>query len=293
LVFTREEVVTYVAAALALACATVTWGFWRQRTLRRRIEELNSGLEQRVAERTAALHTHVTQVEHLNQELEAFSYSVSHDLRAPLRNITGFLELLARRSAGRLDSESTRYLETVTREATRLGTLIDGLLELSRMSRTAMNFERVALDELVAEIQAEMRPAVAGRAIEWRVGALPAMEADRALLRQVVANLLGNAVKFTRHRAPAVIEIGTLAPPAADGRVTIFVRDNGAGFNPKYADKLFGVFQRLHNQRDFEGTGIGLANVKRIIERHGGKVWAEGSVDKGATFYFNLRLLSP
>ena len=254
------------------------------------IRQLNVDLEERVAGRTAELAARVAEVERLNAELEAFSYSVSHDLRTPLRNITGFIELLTGRSAGRLDPESTRYVETVTREANRLGTLIDELLEFSRVGRTELKLGRVPLDELVAEIRVELQPAVAGRAIEWRVGALPALEADRALLRQVVANLLSNAVKFTRHRQPAIIEIGTLATaPAADGLVTIFVRDNGAGFNPKYAAKLFGVFQRLHNQRDFEGTGIGLANVKRIITRHGGKVWAEGSVDKGATFYFTLK----
>jgi light-regulated signal transduction histidine kinase (bacteriophytochrome) len=287
--FTREQVVTYVAAALALSCLVAIWGLWRQRVLRRNIEQLNADLERRVRERTAELDSRVAEVEHLNGELEAFSYSVSHDLRAPLRNITGFIELLAQRTTGRLDAEEARYVGTVTREATRMGTLINELLALSRVGRSALTLERVLLDDLVEEVRAELAPAIANRVIEWRVGALPAVEGDRALLRQVVANLLGNAVKFTRLRDPAVLELGADATPAADGKVTIFVRDNGAGFNPKYSDKLFGVFQRLHNQRDFEGTGIGLANVKRIITRHGGQVWGEGKVDNGATFYFNLK----
>ncbi len=214
---------------------------------------------------------------------------MSHDLRAPLRNITGFLELLGRRAAGRLDDESERYVATVTREAGRLGTLIDDLLAFSRIGRAELMVKPVALEAMIAEVREELAPAVGARRVEWSVGLLPEVQGDRALLRQVFVNLLDNAVKFTRGRDPAVIEIGLLPSSAADeGRVTIFVRDNGAGFNPKYQDKLFGVFQRLHNQRDFEGTGIGLANVLRIVTRHGGRVWAEGNIDNGAAFYFTL-----
>jgi signal transduction histidine kinase len=253
------------------------------------LRRLNAELERRVGERTAELAARVTEVEQLNQELEAFSYSVSHDLRAPLRNITGFVELLTRRLAGKLDAESGRFVETVKSEAKRMGTLIDDLLALSRVGRAELVKREVALDALVAEARVALQPEIGTRAIEWKVGPLPRVLGDRALLLLALNNLLGNAVKFTRRRAAAAIEVGAL-PADGGGFVTIFVRDNGAGFNPKYADKLFGVFQRLHNQRDFEGTGIGLANVKRIVTRHDGQVWAEGSVDNGAVFYLKLKV---
>ncbi len=254
------------------------------------IRRLNASLEERVELRTGELAARVAEVERLNAELEAFSYSVSHDLRAPLRNITGFLELLSARMQGRLDAESSRFVTTVVREAVRMGQLIDDLLAFSRVGRAELTSRRIPLGELVAEVQEELRPAHADRAIEWNVGELPAVRGDRALVRQILVNLLGNAVKFTRGRTPAVIEIGaaTAVGPSGADEVTVYVKDNGAGFNSKYQEKLFGVFQRLHNQRDFEGTGIGLANVKRIVVRHGGRVWAEGSVDKGAVFYFTL-----
>jgi len=287
------------------------------------VQQLNAELEDRVNQRTAELANRVIQVEQLNaeqvellgqlrrselrtdraaanlqevnanllaanQELEAFSYSVSHDLRAPLRNITGFLELLTKRTGGQIDAESTRFVSTVVAEATRMGLLIDDLLTFARIGRTEMKLQIVNLDELVGEVRAELHSEIGDRAIEWKIGALPRVQGDRPLLRQVIANLLSNAVKFTRQRAAAVIEIGAGAARPGDATVTIFIRDNGAGFNPKYLSKLFGVFQRLHNSRDFEGTGIGLANVKRIITRHGGRIWAEGQVDRGATFSFTL-----
>jgi signal transduction histidine kinase len=252
------------------------------------LRRLNAELETRVEARTAELAHRVTEVERLNQELEAFSYSVSHDLRAPLRNITGFLELLTRRTEGRLDAEGERFVMTVSAEARRMSALIDDLLAFSRIGRMELKTQRVDLAELVAEVREDLRPELAERGLAWKIGPLPAVSGDRALLRQVVVNLLGNAVKFTRHRDPATIEVGVRPPAEGEALVTIFVRDNGAGFNPKYIDKLFGVFQRLHNQRDFEGTGIGLANVQRIVVRHGGSIWAEGAVDQGATFYFSL-----
>ena len=223
-----------------------------------------------------------------NQELEAFSYSVSHDLRAPLRNITGFLELLERRSAGHLDAEAARYVTVVIAEARRMGLLIDDLLTFSRIGRTEMNLQEVSIATLVDEVRQEIASDVGERSITWLLGPLPLVQGDRSLLRQVIANLVSNAVKFTRRKAAATIEIGVGASRPGDAYATFFVRDNGAGFNPKYHDKLFGVFQRLHNARDFEGTGIGLANVKRIVTRHGGRVWAEGAVERGAVFYFTL-----
>jgi PAS domain S-box-containing protein len=288
---------------------------------------LNADLERRVEERTAELAARMDQVEQLNleqrgllqslkaseqsadraaarlqevnahlltanQELEAFSYSVSHDLRAPLRNITGFIELLGRRAAGRLDSESERFIAVVTAEAKRMGMLIDDLLTFSRIGRAELDLQTVPLDALIVETRDELRGEIGDRVITWKIGVLPSVRGDRVLLRQVIANLLSNAVKFTRRRPEAVIEIGAGPTRPGDTAVTFFVRDNGAGFNPKYLDKLFGVFQRLHNPRDFEGTGIGLANVKRIVTRHGGRVWAEGKVDQGAVFYFSLPLPS-
>ncbi len=312
-------------AALLLVIAAARAGAEIQRLrAAQEIIALNAALERRVAERTTELAHRVAEVERLNgeqqallvelrasqqtadraasrlqevnsnllaanQELEAFSYSVSHDLRAPLRNIAGFIELLTKRTAGRLDGESQRFVAVVDAEARRMGMLIDDLLTFSRIGRAELNQQSVALGELIAEVRDELRPDTDGRAIEWAVGPLPRVRGDRALLRQVVANLLSNAVKFTRPAAAARIEIGTGAGRADDPQVTVYVRDNGAGFNPKYLDKLFGVFQRLHNTREFEGTGIGLANVKRIVTRHGGRVWAEGQPGKGATFYFTVR----
>ncbi len=262
----------------------------RRKEAEETVRRMNHELEQRVGERTTELATRVTEVERLNQELESFSYSVSHDLRAPLRNITGFLELLTRRLDAQLDAESARFVGTVKAEAKRMGTLIDDLLSLSRVGRTELVPRKVSLDDLAAEARHTMQPEIGNRVVTWKVGPLPVVSGDRALLLLALHNLLRNAVKFTRHRAEAVIEIGVGSAAGAEpGFVTIFVRDNGAGFNPKYTDKLFGVFQRLHNQRDFEGTGIGLANVKRIVTRHGGRVWADGAVDHGATFYFTLR----
>jgi signal transduction histidine kinase len=254
-----------------------------------RYRQLSTELEHRVAERTEALVRANTQLLASNQELEAFSYSISHDLRAPLRNINGFVDLLRRRNRDTLDPESQRFFQIISTETIRLGQLIDSLLAFARLSRSDLKAEPVSLAPLVAQVVAELRPEYENRIVDWRIGPLPTVVADATLLRQVVANLLSNAVKFTRNRQPAIIEIGAMpAPEPQPAEQVVFVRDNGAGFNPKYASKLFGVFQRLHHTRDFEGTGIGLANARRIVLRHGGRIWAEGSPGVGATFYFSL-----
>lgn len=247
---------------------------------RKVIEQLNADLERRVMERTA-------QLEATNKELESFSYSVSHDLRMPLRHIDGYIELLAGESQGRLTGEAQRYLQVVTDASRKMGRLIDDLLAFSRMGRIELIESSVALDALVEETIQAMAPDTGQRNIAWTVQSLPAVRGDPAMLKQVFANLLGNAVKYTRPRDPAQIVIGCLGEE--EGRLILFVRDNGVGFEMKYADKLFGVFQRMHRADQFEGTGIGLANVRRIIARHGGRTWAEATLERGATFYFTLR----
>jgi signal transduction histidine kinase len=250
---------------------------------RRRAEDnvrrLNADLERRVQERTAELAT-------ANTELEAFSYSVSHDLRAPLRHLDGFAQLLLKSAAGQLDDKSAHYVHTIANAALTMGALIDDLLAFSRTGRAEMRRQRVELSQLVKGVQEELASAEKDRRITWDIGLLPVVDADPALLRQVLVNLLSNALKFTRPRPEARVEVGTSA--SESGETVIFVRDNGVGFDPTYVDRLFGVFQRLHRDDEFEGTGIGLANVRRIIQRHGGRVWAEGQVDQGATFYFSL-----
>ncbi len=258
-----------------------------------RYRRLSTELEQRVAERTTALHRANDRLVAGNRELEAFSYSISHDLRAPLRNISGFADLLQRRSSGHLDAEGQRFLANVSGEAVRLDRLIDSLLGFSRLGRTELQHSPCDLARLVEAVRHELQPALEGRAIEWHVGPLPVVRGDPTLLRQVFANLLGNAVKFSRLRHPAIIEIGEQPAAPAAAEHILFVRDNGAGFDPQYADKLYGVFQRLHRTTEFEGTGIGLANVRRIVTRHGGRVWAEGKPDAGATFYVALPEVPP
>jgi signal transduction histidine kinase len=242
-------------------------------------EQLNAELERRVTERTA-------QLEEINKELEAFSYSVSHDLRMPLRHINGYIDLLVKESGGALSQEAQRYLEVVTGASRKMGQLIDDLLSFSRMGRAEMNERSVDLDALVQHVILSLEADTRGRNIAWTISPLPAVKGDSSMLQQAFANLLGNAVKYTRQRDPAQIEIGCSGEQ--EGQVILFVRDNGVGFEMKYADKLFGVFQRLHRADQFEGTGIGLANVRRIIARHGGRIWAEAAQDRGATFYFTL-----
>jgi signal transduction histidine kinase len=234
---------------------------------------------QRVQEKTDELTA-------VNRELDAFSYSVSHDLRAPVRAVDGFVKILEAEHGEKLDAEGRRLLGVVRDSSTRMGQLIEDLLAFARLGRQALRTQRVELDGLVNQIFAEVRAGSDSRRIEFTVGKLGATEADPALLKQALANLLSNAIKFTREREPAVIEVGRREE--ADKGAVFYVKDNGAGFDMRYYDKLFGVFQRLHQADEFEGTGVGLAIVHKVITRHGGRVWAEGAPGAGATFYFTL-----
>lgn len=231
-----------------------------------------------------------TQIEAANKELESFSYSVSHDLRAPLRHIQGYVEMLVKDTDNRLTEKSQRYLKTVSECAVDMGLLIDDLLEFSRMGRAELRQQSVCLDNLVTTLVDDLKPDTLDRTIVWTVSPLPEVIGDQAMLKQAFVNLLSNAIKYTRPRAIAEIEIGIEGQE--NDQVILFVRDNGVGFDMKYIDKLFGVFQRLHRIDEFEGTGIGLANVRRIILRHGGRVWAESKLDEGTTLYFTLKPVS-
>ncbi len=236
----------------------------------------------RNAEEMALLNAELTRS---NQELEAFSYSVSHDLRAPFRHIVGFAELLREREADRLTETGKRYIGTIIESAHFAGTLVDNLLSFSQIGRASLQFTSVNTGVLVNEVREQAAMDAAGREIEWRIGELPRVRGDLFMLRLVFQNLISNAVKYTRPREKAIIEIGA---ERGDGETVFRIRDNGVGFDAQYAAKLFGIFQRLHRMEDFEGTGIGLANVRRIVSRHGGRTWAEGEVNRGATFYFSL-----
>ncbi len=235
-------------------------------------------LEARVVRRTG-------QLESVNRELESFTYSVAHDLRAPLRHIQGFAYALTEDSAPLLDAEARGNLERIVESTRRMDQLIKDLLGLAHVGRQELHFQPTSLTDLMQGVVRELSDEVKGRNVEWRLGKLQEIECDPGLIRLAVYNLLSNAVKYSRPRDPAIIETGE---KLIGGERVIFVRDNGVGFNMKYAHKLFGVFERLHRREDFEGTGVGLAIVQRIIHKHGGRIWAESSVDQGATFYFTL-----
>jgi PAS domain S-box-containing protein len=240
-----------------------------------RIRQLNADLERRSHELEAS-----------NKELEAFAYSTSHDLRAPLRHMAGYSELLQKHAAAVLDEKSRRYVTMLLESAKKMGNLIDDLLAFSRIGRAETRTALVDLGQLVAEVVSEVRREAPDRTIAWKIGALPRVQGDRAMLRIALVNLVANAVKFTRTRTQAEIEVGCI--DGQSDEVVVFVKDNGVGFDMKYLNKLFGVFQRLHRAEAFEGTGIGLATVQRIVARHGGRVWADGVEDRGAAFYFSV-----
>ena len=243
-----------------------------------RYERLTEELEQRVRQRTAELET-------TNKELEAFTYSVSHDLRAPLRRIDGFAQLLVDEYNAELPDEARHYLSRVRDGTRQMGLLVDDLLNLARLGRQDVRLQVAGLSSIVQRVTTSLQRDLEGRDIEWQIQPLPFVECDPSLIEVVFTNLLSNAVKYTRPRAHAVIKVGSIEQ---NGHPVIYVRDNGVGFSMKYADKLFGVFQRLHRAEDFEGTGVGLATVQRILHKHAGTIWAEAELDKGACFYFTL-----
>ena len=279
-IITAILLVRLVPAALALPSPT-------------QLAEANQLLQREIKDREAAvqrfellnnkLQAQASQLEEANKELEAFAYSVSHDLRAPLRHIDGFVDLL--RSEANLNEEAGRHAGVISDSARQMGVLIDDLLAFSRLGRAALHPKLVEMGPLVEEVRMALKPEEDGRTIVWSVMPLPAVYVDRNLMRQVWVNLLSNAIKYTRIRERAEINIGCRQ---TEREYEFFVKDNGAGFDMKYADKLFGIFQRLHFKEEFEGTGIGLANIRRLVARHGGRTWAEGKPQEGATFYFSL-----
>jgi PAS domain S-box-containing protein len=249
-----------------------------RKRVERELQDLNSSLERRVRDRTSDLLA-------LNEELESFNYSVSHDLRSPLRHVDSYAKILEEYSS-QMPADARLCVHRIREGALRMGCMVDELLALSRTSRREVSKQITGLGLLVREVIEELQPELRARDIEWHIGELPFADCDPALTRQVFANLLSNALKFSRTRKPAVIEVGDTV---VDGQAALYVRDNGVGFSMNYADKLFGLFQRLHRREDFEGTGVGLVTVQRIIHKHGGRIWAEAEIEKGATFYFTLQ----
>jgi signal transduction histidine kinase len=275
----RQVVLEFaIATALAVAAVVGLFGLYRRDVAERR--RAQAELERRVTERTAEL-------EAANKELEAFSYTVSHDLRAPLRAIDGFSRILIDDFSASLPAECQDYLRDVRENTQQMGRLVDDLLIFSRLSRQPLKRETIDTAELVRQVVEDLRAEMDGRQVALRIGGMPASHGDAALLKQVWANLLSNALKYTSKRSAATIEVDSLNAP--DGEPIYFVRDNGVGFDMQYAHKLFGVFQRLHRAEEYSGTGVGLAIVQRIVQRHGGRVWAEARPDEGATFFFTLK----
>ncbi|HWF07924.1 MAG TPA: ATP-binding protein [Bryobacteraceae bacterium] len=242
------------------------------------LQSARDDLELRVVRRTA-------QLEAVNRELESFTYSVAHDLRAPLRHIQGFADALIEEGSGRMDEASKGFLTRIIDSTRRMDRLINDLLGLAQVGRQEIRVQATNLNALVEDVVRDLSNETQGRSIQWRIGELPVVECDPGLIKLVFQNLLSNAVKYTRPRDPAIIEVGQRT---MEGERVIFIRDNGVGFNMKYAHKLFGVFERLHRREDFEGTGVGLATVQRIVHKHGGRIWAEAAVDQGATFFLTL-----
>ena len=288
----RTRQLTFGSLLLTLAVAagiflTLFSGISREMAARAEADRALREMNREVLVLNSALESRAVEVEAANRELEAFSYSVSHDLRVPLRHIDGYLEMLLDESRDVLPEKARGHLDVISDSSRRMGALIDDLLAFSRMGRSELNLERVDLDALVPEVIQNLEMATRGRRIEWQIGPLAPVMGDLSLLRQVFANLIGNAVKYTQPRDLARIEIG--ASGHEDGRCIFFVRDNGVGFDMTHAGRLFGIFQRLHRAQEFDGTGIGLATVHRIVTRHGGRVWAEAEAGRGATFYVSLK----
>jgi light-regulated signal transduction histidine kinase (bacteriophytochrome) len=250
-----------------------------------RVNERNAQYLRKIRSLNESLEYQIKQLEAVNQELEAFSYSVSHDLRAPLRHLSGFADLLQREPLEQCGENAQKYVQYISEASAHAGKLVDDLLSFARMGRAEMRRSRVNMPALVRMVISELEPDMAGRSVVWKVGELPTITADPAMMALVVKNLLSNALKYTAPRPEAIIEIDS-TPKAKE--TTFRVRDNGIGFDMQYVDKLFKVFQRLHRSEDFAGSGIGLAHVQRILRRHGGRAWAEGVLGEGATFYFSL-----
>jgi signal transduction histidine kinase len=279
-----------VTAILLVRLVPVALALPSPEQLRRANQALQKEVDERkqAADRIERLNTELlsqtAKLEAANKELEAFGYTVSHDLRAPLRHIDGYVDML-RDETPTVGEKGTRYMQVISDSAKQMGLLIDGLLTFSRMGRSAMTLAPTDMAKLIDEVRVELAPDMKGRTIEWNIGPLPGVRVDRGLFKLVWMNLLSNAVKYSKYREKTVISIGCEEQGA---ELEFFVKDNGAGFDMQYIESLFGIFQRLHLKEEFEGTGIGLANVRRIVARHGGRTWAQGVLDAGATFYFTI-----